>query len=117
MLTNDLPLLPPGALLRDAIIVLAEKRGIVLVCDDHALLGVVTAGDLTRFMEQQADVMTEPVERIMSRTPKSARCGELASGVAFRMEEFGIMAMPVLDDSNRVAGVVHLHDLLRARVA
>jgi arabinose-5-phosphate isomerase len=33
------------------------------------------------------------------------------------METHGIMAMPVLDADERVAGVVHLHDLLRARVA
>jgi arabinose-5-phosphate isomerase len=33
------------------------------------------------------------------------------------METHGIMAMPVLDDAERVVGVVHLHDLLRARVA
>jgi arabinose-5-phosphate isomerase len=57
------------------------------------------------------------VERIMTREPRSARRGELASAVAFRMEKHGIMAMPVLDDTERVAGVVHLHDLLRARVA
>ena len=43
--------------------------------------------------------------------------GELASAVAFRMEKHGIMAMPVLDDGERLVGVVHLHDLLRARVA
>jgi arabinose-5-phosphate isomerase len=33
------------------------------------------------------------------------------------METHGIMAMPVLDHGDRLTGVVHLHDLLRARVA
>jgi arabinose-5-phosphate isomerase len=33
------------------------------------------------------------------------------------MEQHGVMAMPVLDEQERLAGVVHLHDLLRARVA
>jgi arabinose-5-phosphate isomerase len=46
-----------------------------------------------------------------------ARVGELASAVAYRMEQFGIMATPVLDDQERLVGVVHLHDLMRARVA
>jgi CBS domain-containing protein len=27
------------------------------------------------------------------------------------------MAMPVVDENDRVVGVAHLHDLLRARVA
>jgi arabinose-5-phosphate isomerase len=118
MVTEPLPVLPPGSTLRQAIVVLAEQRGIVLVADAaRRLHGVLTAGDLTRLMEHEADVMNETVERIMTRSPRSAEAGELASGVAFRMEEFGIMAMPVLDDSSRLVGVVHLHDLLRARVA
>ena len=118
MLTDPLPVLPPGALLRQAVVVLAEQRGIVLVADaERRLQGVLTAGDLTRFMEHEANVLSAPVERIMTRSPRSARTGELASAVAYRMETHGIMAMPVLDDSGQLAGVVHLHDLLRARVA
>jgi acyl-CoA synthetase (AMP-forming)/AMP-acid ligase II len=58
-----------------------------------------------------------PVERIMTRTPRLAHCGELASAVVYRMETNGVMAMPVLGDDERLAGVVHLHDLMRARVA
>jgi arabinose-5-phosphate isomerase len=80
------------------------------------LHGVLTAGDLTRLMERVDDVLSEPVERIMTRNPRCAESGELASAVAYRMEQHGIMAMPVLGDG-RVVGVVHLHDLLRARVA
>jgi arabinose-5-phosphate isomerase len=118
MLSDPLPVLPPGAPLRRAVVVLAEQRGIVVVADaDGNVHGVLTAGDLTRLMEHETDVMSEPVERIMTRTPRSARVGELASAVAYRMETHGIMAMPVLDAADRLAGVVHLHDLLRARVA
>lgn len=118
MLTEPLPVLPPGARLRQAVVVLAEQRGIVIVADaDRRLHGVLTAGDLTRLMEHETDVLAEPVERIMTRSPRSAHTGELASAVAYRMETHGIMAMPVLDGDERLAGVVHLHDLLRARVA
>ena len=118
MLTDPLPVLAPGSRLREAIVVLAEQRGIVIVADgDRRLHGVLTAGDLTRLMEKEADVLALPVERIMTRSPRSARAGELASAVAYRMETHGIMAMPVLDDGDRLTGVVHLHDLLRARVA
>ena len=118
MITDPLPVLPPGSSLRQAIVVLAEQRGIVLVAgDDRRLQGVLTAGDLTRLMEHEVDVLSHPVERIMTRTPRTARTGELASAVVYRMEANGVMAMPVLDEDDRVAGVVHLHDLMRARVA
>ena len=118
MVTEPLPVLPPGSTLRQAVVVLAEQRGIVLVADgERGLHGVLTAGDLTRLMEREAEVMGEPVERIMTRDARCARSGELASAVAYRMETHGIMAMPVLDADARLVGVAHLHDLMRARVA
>ncbi|MES2176446.1 MAG: KpsF/GutQ family sugar-phosphate isomerase [Gemmatimonadota bacterium] len=118
MVSEPLPLLALGSTIRQAVVLLASQRGIVLVADtERHLLGVLTAGDLTRLMEREADVLPEPVERIMTRTPKVAHVGELASAIAFRMETHGIMAMPVLGHDEGIAGVVHLHDLLRARVA
>lgn len=118
MVTHPLPVLPPGSTLRQAVVVLAEQRGIVLVVGGEGTLhGVLTAGDLTRLMEHEVDVLSQPVERIMTRSPRCAHRGELASAVAFRMEQHGIMAMPVLGAGEGVEGVVHLHDLLRARVA
>ena len=118
MVVKPLPILPMGSSLRHAVVVLAEQRGIVLVAGEDMLLqGVLTSGDLTRFMEHEADVLTHPVERIMTVTPRVAQVGELASAVAYRMETHGVMAMPVLDAGGRITGVAHLHDLMRARVA
>ena len=37
----------------------------------------------------------------MTTTPKIAHVGELASAVAYRMEQHGIMAMPVVDEHER----------------
>jgi arabinose-5-phosphate isomerase len=117
MVTADLPVLRRGDTMRQAIVLLAEKRGIAMqLDDDDRLAGLMTAGDLTRMMERQADILSIATERVLTRTPKTARPDELASAVAFRMEEHGIMAMPVVDEGNRVLGVVHLHDLMRARV-
>jgi CBS domain-containing protein len=38
----------------------------------------------------------------MTRSPRTAHTGELASAVAFRMETHGIMAMPVLGDDDPI---------------
>jgi arabinose-5-phosphate isomerase len=118
MITESLPTVAPGASMREAIMALAEKRGIAVVADGEGRLqGVITTGDFTRLMEREADVMRVPVTSVMSRTPRTATTDELASAVVYRMEQFGIMAMPVLGDDDRLAGVVHLHDLLRAGAA
>ena len=73
MLRNPLPVLPPHATLRQAVVVLAEQRGIVIVTDaGENVLGVLTAGDLTRHMEREGDILGQPVDRIMTREPRSA---------------------------------------------
>ncbi len=110
-----LPLLAPGALIRDAMVLLAERRGIVIVTDENChVLGVVTTGDFTRLMERSADPLATPVHDVMSPSPRLAHATELGSAVVHRMQQHSIVAMPVLDDAERVVGVVHLHDLMRA---
>lgn len=115
MVATDLPALPPAATMRDAIVQLAERRGIAIVVDgDGHVLGVITTGDLTRLMEHVADVMPVAVDGVMNPHPKLASLDELGSAVVHRMEAHGIMAMPVVDDDRVLRGVVHLHDLMRA---
>ena len=119
MLRRDLPLLPPSATMRQAVVELAERRGIVIATDDQRrVLGVFTAGDMTRLMERSdgksgKDIFDIRLADVMTKGPKVARDDELASAVVYRMEKHGIMAMPVVDASDRIVGVVHLHDLMR----
>ncbi|MEP7381940.1 MAG: KpsF/GutQ family sugar-phosphate isomerase [Gemmatimonadota bacterium] len=118
MEVDQLPVLAPSALMREVIVLLAERRGIVVAADAEGRLeGVFTAGDFTRLMEREDDPFTVPLDRVMTRTPRAAAPEELGSAVVYRMEHFGIMAMPVTDDQGFVVGVVHLHDLMRAGVA
>jgi arabinose-5-phosphate isomerase len=115
MVTDNLPALSPDASMRECVILLAERRGTVAVVGPQGVvLGVVTAGDLTRLMEKRADFLEVPVRDVMTRTPKVTRPGELASSAINTLEKHGIMAMPVVDDGDHLVGVVHLHDLLRA---
>jgi arabinose-5-phosphate isomerase len=117
MVTDKLPILPPTATMREAIVLLAERRGTVAIVDAGRVTGVVTAGDLTRLMEREEDIFRVPVTRVMNAHPKVAQADELGSAVVFRMEKFGIMAMPVLDGNEAIVGMVHLHDLMRAGVS
>jgi arabinose-5-phosphate isomerase len=117
MVTDKMPIVGLDATMREAIVCIAELRGLAVVVDGrHRVVGVLTGGDLTRLMERVADVMSVPVTEVMNRNPKLARRDELASAVVYRMETHGIMSMPVVDHDHLIVGVVHLHDLMRARV-
>jgi arabinose-5-phosphate isomerase len=112
---RDLPLLGPAASMRECVVLLAERRGTVAVVDDEGrLLGVVTSGDLTRLMERDEGFLSVAVEAVMTRAPRTAGPDQLGAAAAGVMERHGVMALPVVDEAQRVVGMVHLHDLMRA---
>ncbi len=118
MMTDSLPTLPPTATVKQAIVELAERRGIVMIVDGaNLVLGIMTAGDLTRLLEHERDALRVIVGDVMNQSPKVASPDELGSAAVHRMEEHGIMAMPVVSHDRSLVGVVHLHDLMRAGVA
>ena len=117
MIADNLPLLTESATMREAVVQLAERRGIAIVTGKNgSVSGVITTGDLSRLMEHEENVFPIPVAKVMNRTPKLAHADELGSAVVYRMETHGIIAMPVLNGDEKVVGVIHLHDLMRAGV-
>jgi len=103
----------PDAPMREVVVTLARHRGIAVVVAEHRLAGVFTAGDLTRLAQQEANYLDRAVRDHMTRTPKSCGPDDAGAVVVGVMERHGIMALPVIEH-DRVVGVVHLHDLLRA---
>jgi arabinose-5-phosphate isomerase len=117
MLTEDLPCLEPDAPMRRCIVLLAEKRGTVPILDaERHVVGVVTAGDLTRLMEKTDDIFDLPVSAVMTQTPRLTSADTLAAAAIYQMETWGIMALPVVEQDGTLIGMVHLHDLLRSGV-
>ncbi len=117
MITEKLPLLTEDATMRQAVVLLAERRGIAIVVGKGGTVsGVITTGDLTRLMEHEENVFPVPARTVMNTHPKVARSEELGSAVVYRMETHGIISMPVLAEDDSVVGVIHLHDLMRAGV-
>ena len=118
MIPEAYPWLGLEATIRDTIGPLAEMRGTVPIVDgDRRVVGVITAGDLTRLMEHDPAFLDKPVGDVMTSSPKTATAEELGSAAVNRMEEHGIMALPVVGAEGRLLGVVHLHDLMRSGAA
>jgi len=118
MLTTDVPKLLPDRPMRECVVLLAERRGTVAIVDaGGSLVGVVTAGDLTRLMEKTDQFLDLPVGKVMTQTPKATTPDELAGAAVRVMEQHGLMALPVLDGGRKVLGIVHLHDLMKAGAA
>lgn len=106
--------LGPAATMRDAVVSLAHDRGLAMVVDGGRLAGVLTPGDLTRLAERDPGFLDLTVSGVMTRQPRTAAPDELAAAAVGTMERHGVIALPVVEENGRVAGAVHLHDLMRA---
>jgi arabinose-5-phosphate isomerase len=89
-----------------------KKLGMTAVVDGDRLLGVISDGDLRRLLGQRGkDALDLTAEDCMTRDPKTIGAQEFAATALARMEEIKITSLAVVDDSRRLLGIVHLHDL------
>ncbi len=103
---------------REAILVMTTKKlGMTTVVDEAGrLLGVITDGDLRRFLERGADLAKAKAGDLASKNPKTIGPDELAAGAIRIMEECSITSLVVLEESRQIVGVIHLHDLLKSGI-
>ncbi|MBC6427627.1 MAG: KpsF/GutQ family sugar-phosphate isomerase [Cellvibrionales bacterium] len=95
----------------------AKGLGITTVVDaQNNLKGVFTDGDLRRAIDRGVDMERACAADLMNAEPLCVRASMLAVEALGRMEERKITALVVVDERERVVGVLHLHDLLRAGV-
>lgn len=114
---QHVPVVGKNAEMKEVILEMTQKRGITgVVDDDGKLLGVITDGDLRRLLEKTQDIFNLKAKDVMNSNPKTIKKDELAATAAHKMEQFGITALIVVDNSNRPIGIIHLHDLMRAKV-
>jgi len=92
----------------------SKKLGMTTVVDQAgALVGVITDGDLRRFLQQGGDFSKGTAGSLASRSPKMIGPDELAAKAVEMMERYSITTLVVADKAKRIVGVVHLHDLLK----
>jgi len=93
--------------------------GVVAVVDkDGALCGVITDGDVRRAALRHGSFEKLRVGDVMTTSPKTIAAGALAAEALGIMESRAITALFIVDpQTRRPAGIVHLHDLLKAGLA
>jgi arabinose-5-phosphate isomerase len=114
---DAIPLIGLEARMGEALIEISAKGlGCVGVIDAQGcLIGMVTDGDLRRHMGP--DLLDQPVTEVMTRGPKTVQPGTLAAD-ALRIMTAGPVKITQLFavEDRKPAGLLHIHDLLRAGV-
>jgi arabinose-5-phosphate isomerase len=111
---NALPMVKTDTSLKDVILEISSKRlgATAVVDDDRNLLGIITDGDLRRMLQKESNIALIKAADIMTRTPRCIDKTEFAVKALQVMQENSISQL-VVKDGTKVAGFIHLHDLLK----
>jgi len=115
----DIPLVDSEAPIEKVLLEMSAKRlGHTGVLDGGGkLIGVVTDGDLRRALERYGTLAGRKAAELMSPNPKIVPAQALAARALKMMESYSITAIFVKEPEGPLEGIIHLHDVLKARVA
>lgn len=114
---DEMPYVTRDASLRDALLEITRKNlGLTVIVDDRMKIeGIFTDGDLRRIFDMGIDFQHATISEVMTRGGIRVRPNVLAVDALNLMQNKNITALLVADD-DRLLGVVHMHDMLRAGV-
>ncbi|MFZ7125910.1 MAG: KpsF/GutQ family sugar-phosphate isomerase [Desulfobacterales bacterium] len=115
MLTGDfLPAAAEGTPLPTAVRQLdgGGLGALLILGSNEVLSGIITDGDLRRALAAGRSLDALCVEDVMTRSPKSVQPDSPAYDALNLMERYQITVLPITDKDGRVAGILHLHDIL-----
>jgi arabinose-5-phosphate isomerase len=113
---DEVPLVGPDAAMREALLVMTEKRfGCVGVIGENGeLAGIITDGDLRRHIDGLFD---RTAGEVMTAAPKTAPPTMLAAEALKRMTQTAPASTVLfVVEAGKPVGILHIHDLVRAGV-
>ncbi|HCD62698.1 MAG TPA: D-arabinose 5-phosphate isomerase [Acinetobacter nosocomialis] len=116
---DELPKVSPETPMNQVLYEISNKRlGLTTIVDeqDH-LLGIFTDGDLRRLIDkQQGFDVNLPVSEVMTKKPSTISQEARAVEALQQLNQKKISQFVVVDDQNKVIGVISMHDLIQAGV-
>ena len=116
---TELPKVKPDTPMNKVLYEISDKRlGLTTVVDENdILLGIFTDGDLRRMIDQQQGFdVNLPVAEVMTKNPLTISEEARAVEALEKMHERKINQFVVVDHTNKVIGVISMHDLIQAGV-
>ena len=115
---EDIPRIKEDADIYQVLKEISQKRlGMTLVVGGQdQLLGIITDGDLRRLIEKQKDISQACAKDMMGGKPKTITRDTLAAKAVRIMQDHAITSLAIISDDQKIEGIIHLHDILKAGV-
>ncbi len=106
--------------MKHAILEITSKRfGMAGVYNrKEELVGIITDGDLRRALEKYENILEKRASDLMTVNPKTILKDALAVYALKKMEQFSITSLFVMEreGEKKPVGMIHIHDLLKAKI-
>lgn len=112
--------IPASASLADAARLLTDRRigALVVKGSAGALAGIISERDLVQAIAARGcDALGDSVERHMTRAPVTCTESDSVETVMETMTQGRFRHVPVLDDGDRLCGMVSIGDVVKTRIA
>ncbi len=114
VMTRDVQTIRPDQSAQDAArFMLKAEAGSIPVTDGDRLIGMITDRDIAVRGVAKGYGPDTPVRELMSDDVICARADDSVEDVASRMSEAQVRRLPVIDQDERLCGIVSLGDLSR----
>ncbi|MEE3003356.1 MAG: KpsF/GutQ family sugar-phosphate isomerase [Pseudomonadota bacterium] len=113
--SDELPRASENELISSAIIEMTNKGfGTVAVYRGNSenIIGIFTDGDLRRTFEKNIDIQTTSIKQVMITNFKTISENVLAIDALELLKKFKITSLFVVDSSNSINGILHIHDII-----
>jgi len=114
--TDFKPEVSPNDSFQDVVVEISSKRmGAVCVVEKNKILGIITDGDLRRFLQENKNIANTNANELMVRNPKTINDNELAFTAFNIMKKNNITQLLVLKEK-KYTGIIHIHDILKEEI-
>lgn len=115
MTTKNLPVVSRETRMNEVIkIMVSTNFGAVLLSGSKGhLRGVITDGDMKRLIEKDGSFLSKKADEVAKKNPIWIYEDTLAREALIKMEDERITMLPVLGRDKKIAGIIHIHDIVR----
>lgn len=117
--TSEVATIAPGAPVSEAVKILSERRygALVVSGGGGAIDGIISERDIVRRLGSDGvAVLEQPISDVMTSTVETCTEDETALDVLGRMTRGRFRHLPVVDGSGRLAGILSIGDVVKARL-
>ncbi len=99
---------------KEVLLEISEKKtgcAIIIDAKEH-IIGIFSDGDLRRHLKQNENLLKQPIEKVMTKNPKTITDTSYALEALKIMRDHQIADLPVMDKAKKIVGLISIKDLV-----